>query len=318
MRQSDHRALDHARERVDLALDFPGVHVEAAGDDEIFGAADDVDVTLRVDSAEIAGDEETVGAEFGGGFFRHPPIALEHVGAFDLDHADAALGENLAALRLGDPQADAGQGKADRAGEPGAVIGVRRDHVGLGHAVAFEDRVIRPLAPGLVRLGEQRRGAADEQAHVPGRLGAQAGMFEQAGVEGRHAHQRGRARHRGHDSVGVEFRLEDHGRAGQQRDIGRHEQAMRVIDGQGVDQHVVGGEAPEADQRLRVGGKVLVRQHGALGASCRAGGVEDRRQIVGLALHAGQFLRRRRHPLQERPLAAVAEAFDGAQVQPLA
>ena len=38
-------------------------------------------------------------------------------------------------------------------------------------------------------------------------------------------------------------------RAGQQRDVGRHEQAVGVIDRQRVDQHVVGREAPVVDQR---------------------------------------------------------------------
>ena len=58
---ADHRALDDAGERVDLALDLLRIDVEAAGDDEVLGAPDDVDVAARVDLAEIAGDEEAVG-----------------------------------------------------------------------------------------------------------------------------------------------------------------------------------------------------------------------------------------------------------------
>src|SRR5215470_7648755 len=81
MRHADHGGLDHAGHGVDLAFDFLGVDVEAAGDHEILAAADDMDVALAVDLAEVAGDEESVAAEFGFCFFRHAPVTPEHVGA---------------------------------------------------------------------------------------------------------------------------------------------------------------------------------------------------------------------------------------------
>ena len=51
MRDAEDRALEHALDRVDLGLDLLRIDVEAAGDDEILGAADDVDVAVGVDTA---------------------------------------------------------------------------------------------------------------------------------------------------------------------------------------------------------------------------------------------------------------------------
>ena len=161
-----------------------------------------------------------------------------------------------------------------------------------------------------VGLGEQRRRAADEQAHVRGRLARQAGMVEQAGVEGRHAHQRSRARQRRDHRVGVEARLEDHRRAGEQRDIGGDEQAMGMEDGQRVDQHVVGGEAPELDERLGVGGEIVVGEHRALRAPGRARGVEDGGEIVARARTVGNSPRVAAIRSAKLPSRCVAEAFD--------
>ena len=71
-----------------------------------------------------------------------------------------------AGLRVGDAHLDAGQREADRAGDALAVVGVRGVHAGLGHAVALEDGVAGARLPFAMRLGEQRRRAGDEQAHV--------------------------------------------------------------------------------------------------------------------------------------------------------
>src|SRR4051812_35931981 len=60
MRHPDHRALDHARDQVDLGLDLLRVHVEAARDDQVLAAPNDVHVALLVDFAEVAGDEEPI------------------------------------------------------------------------------------------------------------------------------------------------------------------------------------------------------------------------------------------------------------------
>ena len=73
---ADHGRLDHAGQRIDLGFHFLRVDVVAARDHQILAAANDMHITKRIDLAEIAGDEETVGAEFGGGLLRHAPVAL--------------------------------------------------------------------------------------------------------------------------------------------------------------------------------------------------------------------------------------------------
>ncbi len=47
MRHADDGALDHAGHRVDLGLDLLRIDVEAAGDDQVLAAPDDVDVAAR-------------------------------------------------------------------------------------------------------------------------------------------------------------------------------------------------------------------------------------------------------------------------------
>ena len=226
-----------------------------------------MDVALVVDLAEVAGDEEAVAAEFGLGLLRHPPVALEHVRALDLDHADGVPRELLAGLGIGDPHRDAGQREADGARHAIALIGVRRIHVGLGHAVALEHGMAGACRPFAMGVGEQRRRARDEQPHMLGGVLVQAGVLQQAGIEGRHAHHHGGAGHQLQDHVRIELRQEDHRGAREQRDVARHEQAVGVIDRQGVDQHVLVGEAPVVDQRIGVRGEIVVRQHRALGAA---------------------------------------------------
>ena len=125
-------------------------------------------------------------------------------------------------------------------------------------------------APGRMRFGEQRRRARDEQAHMRGRFPRHARVLDEPDIESRHAHQAGGARQRRDDRVGVETRLEDHRRAAEQRDIGGDEQAMRMKNRQRMDQNVGAGEAPDVDQRARVGGEIVMRQHRAFRASGRA------------------------------------------------
>src|SRR5690349_8957165 len=100
MRDADHCGFHDAGYCIDLALNFLRIDVEAAGNYEVLAAPDDVDIAALVDLAQVAGDEEAVRAEFGGGFLRHPPVALKYVRPFHFDHADFALREHLAAFRV--------------------------------------------------------------------------------------------------------------------------------------------------------------------------------------------------------------------------
>ena len=310
MRDADHGRLGDAGQRVDLALDLLRIDVEAAGDDQVLGAPDDRDVAARVDPSEIAGDEETVGAELGRGLVGHPPIALEDVRAADLDHAELAVGQWSAGLGIGDADLDPRQGKADRAGDAVAVIGVGGVHVGLGHAVALEDGVTGAVPEFPVRLGERQRRAGDEKAHMAGRPAGQPGMLEEPHVEGRHAHQRRGARYQRQDCVGVELGQEQHRGAGEEHRVGRHEEAVGVIDRQGVEKHVAGPEAPGIDEREGVRDEVRVGEHRALRAAGRAGRIEDRGEIVGASLNPRKIRRLSLGKLDQRTPPGRVERFD--------
>ena len=142
-----------------------------------------------------------------GGLLRHAPVALEHVGPAYLEHADLAGAEH-APVFVGDPELDAGQRQADRAGPPLAVQRVRRVHAGLGHAVALEDAVARARLEVVKGLLEQRRRARDEQAEPGAARGRQPVLRQQAGIVGRHAHHDRRARQRFERLCGIEARQE--------------------------------------------------------------------------------------------------------------
>jgi hypothetical protein len=101
-------------------------------------------------------------------------------------------------------------------------------------------------------LRQQRGGAGDEQPHVLAGFPVQARVGQQAGVEGRDAHEDGGARQQAEDLLHVELRQEQHRRAVQQHAVGRDEQPVGVEDRQGVQQHVVRLPAPIAVQRQHV------------------------------------------------------------------
>src|SRR5579863_6377396 len=61
MRQANYRRLDHTRQFIDQTFDFLGIDIEAATDDQVLVAPQNMDITLVVDAADIPGDEETVG-----------------------------------------------------------------------------------------------------------------------------------------------------------------------------------------------------------------------------------------------------------------
>src|ERR1700686_1089169 len=122
MRDTDPRAFEHALNRIDLAFDLFRIDVEAAGDHEILGPADDVDVAVAIDAGQIAGDEEAIGVEFLRRLFRHPRVAGEHIGSLALDDPDLASSNRPARLCFADANADPQKREADRPGPPLAVV----------------------------------------------------------------------------------------------------------------------------------------------------------------------------------------------------
>ena len=227
VRHADDRRFGDAGDAVEHAFDFLGIDVEAARYDQILRAADDVDVAARVDHADVAGLEESVGAKRFGGLLGLAPITREDVRPAHLDVADRAVGEHRAVVSA-DPDLDARQRQADRTGDTVAVERVGRVHVGLGHAVALEDGVTGTRFEGGEGLGGQRRRTRDEQPHVAAQPGVEIGRREQPAIECRHAHHHRRARQQADHLVGVEARQEDHARAVHQRHVERDEQPVRV------------------------------------------------------------------------------------------
>ena len=303
MGEPDDRRLADSVDGIDHLLDLLGIDVEAAGDDQVLGPADDVQVAARVDARDVAGDEEAVGAELLPGLLRIAPVALEDVGAAHLQDADLA-GSKDAACLVGDTDLDVGQARPDRAGDALALERVRGVHAGLGHAVALEDPVAAARLEGLEGLDEQRRRARDEEPHVAAGLAVERGLGQQARIEGRHAHHDRGAWQQADHGLGVEARQEQHLRTAQQNGVARHEEAVGVIDRQGVEQHVVGGKAPEPRQGIGVGAQVAVAEHRAFRPAGGPRGVENPGQVVGLERRAVEVRIEAMAALDQRARAA--------------
>src|SRR6202042_2126939 len=183
MRDTENSALKHALDRVDLGLDLLRIHVEAARNHEVLGPPDDVDVALVVNTGQVAGDEIPVSAKLLHGLLAHPPIASEDVGPLDLDDADLARLSQRAALEGGDAHTHSRKRKTHCPRTAFAVVRVRRDHIGFGHAVALENGEAGPLPPGGMSLGEQGRGPRDEETHFLTDIAIETGMVEQTSIE---------------------------------------------------------------------------------------------------------------------------------------
>ena len=318
MRQADDGGFHHAVDTVDLALDFLRIDIEAAGDDEVLAAADDRYIAIGIDAAEIAGDEEAVGPEFGFRLLRHPPIALEHIGSTHFDHADLSRRQRLAAVGIGDPHIDTVERKPDRAGDALALIGVRRVHIGLGHAEALENGMAGAGAEVAMRVGEQRRRARDEEAHMSRRVARQPLMLQKPGIECGHAHQGRRLGQETHHVVGVEFLPEQHRAARQEKRVGGNEKPMRMIDRQSVDEDIAIAEMPGVDESEGVAGEIGMAQHGALGAAGRARRIENGREIVPAELRIGEVPGLCPGLLHECPVALDAQRKDVSHLVALA
>ena len=162
-------------------------------------------------------------------------------------------------------------------------------------------------------LGQQRCGAGHEEADVAADMAVEARLRQQPHVVRGHAHHHGGARKTAHYLGRIELRQEQHARAGQQRRVRGHEQAMHVEQRQRMQQHVlVAGlalflEAPELVEHQRIGTQVAVAEHRALAAAGGARGVQDGRQILGLARNRGKAVGKRRCQPEQRSVALLAE-----------
>ena len=70
-------------------------------------------------------------------------------------------------------------------------------------------------------------------------------------------------------------------------------QAMHVKQRQRQQKAVGAGNLPARDQIERVGGEIVVRQHGALGRACGPGSIDDARRSVAIDRHLRPLIRLR-------------------------
>ncbi len=184
-----------------------------------------------------------------------------------------------------------GSGRADRARDALAVVGIGRVHERLAHPVAFENRVPGALAKLAMCFREQRGGPGHEQSDVRGSFAREGRMLQQSCVERGHAHHHRRFRQQPHHLVGVELRQKQHRAAGREHGVDRDEQAMHMEDRQGVQQHVVCRESPRLCERERIRREIRARQHRALRAAGGPGRIEQRCEIglLRVCRRAGQL-----------------------------
>src|SRR5690606_37440576 len=146
VRHADDGRFDDARERVERQLDFLGIDVVAAAEDQILGTSDDGEVAVRIQLTDVAGAEPAVGGEFLARLFGHAPVTGEHVRSLDLHHAGRADGQRRIRV-VGDAKLHAGQRYAYGTAAAFAGIRIGGDHARFGHAVAFQEDVTGPRAP---------------------------------------------------------------------------------------------------------------------------------------------------------------------------
>ena len=253
-------------------LDLDRVDVLAAGDDHVLLAVDERQIAVLAELAQVASEEPAVPDCVAGRVF-HLPIADEDVVAADDELADLTSRKVLTEL-VGDPEVDQqrrlphGPSSVDDVlhRKPGA------SGAGLGHAEAFGE-----LPPLVLEELDHRdrawRAAGDAVPHLGGVVGVEIGHL---GKRGPH-----RRDHELHGRLVVLHLLERVCRnEGRQDD----DLATEVKQREGVDR-----EPADVEERRRrdggvvfrdsgrhrhdvdvVGLDVVVREHRALGAACRA------------------------------------------------
>ena len=134
---ADHDHFLHRGMLVDRLLDHLRIDVEAAGDDHVLLAVDQIEIAVLVHVADVAG-EKPVADESLGGFLRPVPVALGDVRPLDADFADFARRQHLRRIVQRDHvHLDAGQHQPDRARLVRSLLGMRgAGRAGLGHAPA--------------------------------------------------------------------------------------------------------------------------------------------------------------------------------------
>lgn len=301
---ADHRRQAHAREGVDDRLHLDRVDVEAGTDDQVLGAAGDVQRAAVIQVADVAGIEPAAGQQRLRGLRRVAVVAQHHAGAADQDVAAFTRPR-----RVGVGAADAQLHAVHRVA--GAAIGRRRVDVGDEHgAGVFGDAVAvvhgdAEVAFGVaLEGGVERRAASVEIAQRRRAQGVARRRGRQHAVEhGRHALQDADA--------GMGQRLEG---------VGGIEAAAQHQAGAGMQRgHQHGGDAEDVRQRQRGVADVLwaqaarggrdagevqqaaMRHHDSLGGAGGAGGVDHGGDFGGLVAGLGLGRAARMARMHARP-----------------
>ena len=164
IRNAEHGAIMHARQRMQRGLDFGGIDVDAARNHHVALAVADEDVAVGVDIADVAGGDEPVAIDLGA-FLRL--VVIGEIGiARDprVDLADLALRQLLSVI-ADEAQLRAGRNLADGAGLFQRVLGSgKRDRAGLGRAVELVDHRPPPFDHRALDVGGTRRRGMDDMA----------------------------------------------------------------------------------------------------------------------------------------------------------
>ena len=144
---ADHRGVDHAIDGQQHIFHFARVNVVTAADQHIVLAIDNVEKSVRVHSADVAGMQPTVTHRFRG-FFRSLPIVRHQLQAAANDFARLTDGDFVVII-VNDFRLDEGIGTSARA-DAVMFVGLQAgDHHG-----GFR------LAVGLGKYRAERRDAA--------------------------------------------------------------------------------------------------------------------------------------------------------------
>src|SRR5271168_410743 len=125
---------------VEDLFDLARIDVEAATDDQILLAVDDVVITVVVNLSDVAGGEPAVGGDGGRRRLRQIPVPLHDVVAADLDLTGLARWD-FVAVRIDDSHLDTFDRVSDRS-RLAVTIGMveRRDRGGFREPVTLENR----------------------------------------------------------------------------------------------------------------------------------------------------------------------------------
>src|SRR5215203_3520341 len=187
---ADDGGLHHGRVLVEHALDLRRVDVEAAHDNHVLLALDDVGVAVLIHARHVARVEPRapvgVRPQRDGRLVGPVPVALHHLRAGDAQLALFADGDFLfARLKVNDLDVRVGQGQPDAAGLAPVERRRRvRDGRSLGEPVSLLQSAARQPLELLDDLDRQRGRAAVEVAYLVEAVLLRPRVVEQRDVDG--------------------------------------------------------------------------------------------------------------------------------------